>query len=477
MIGIGITTKNRRETLETTLGMFGLYAPTDCVFVIVDDGSDEPLETPHWTGYKIHRFNQSVGIARAKNKCLELLYDAGVEHFFLFDDDTYPKTEDWWEPYVQSHEPHLMYIFQDFATRPRLNDTTKLYENSQIVASSHARGCMLYFKRICLDTVGGMDPIFGKWGYEHPELSNRIFNAGLTTFRYMDVPNSHELIYSSDEYEAVVTTTSGVDRRVCIQRNEPLYQQFYHRKDYVDFREKTGTDVVITTFIGGVPDPQRPGTTWEFDPTMLEALVKSCFENGATLYILTDCISELPKEWQSFVHLSQVEKATLSPYWYRWMIIRDFLRLNTTTINRLFCVDATDVEMLKNPFAEELEYNLYFGDEDGTMTNCQWMKHHHPAQFLQTFFHLHRRTTLLNAGILGGHREVVLMFLDKLLDGYFKNVEDVKKGQTITVGEIDMGLFNYVARTFFPYFIVHGQKVNTKFKANEYNDISWFKHK
>lgn len=71
-----------------------------------------------------YRFEENVGIARHKNKCLELLADAGCEHLFLFDDDAYPLVEDWWRPYVDSPEPHLMRIFLDLAGPRKMRDIT-----------------------------------------------------------------------------------------------------------------------------------------------------------------------------------------------------------------------------------------------------------------------------------------------------------------------------------------------------------------
>lgn len=104
-IGIGVTTRNRPDALATTLKHLRTYLPPAAKLVIVDDASDKPVDDAD------HRFSENVGIAVAKNKCLELLYAAGCEHIFLFDNDTYPIADEWWKPYVDSPEPHLMWIF------------------------------------------------------------------------------------------------------------------------------------------------------------------------------------------------------------------------------------------------------------------------------------------------------------------------------------------------------------------------------
>ena len=154
-IWIAISTCNRYDTFKRCYDEVKRCAPPNSVIVVVDDASDKPV--PEAT----FRFNQNVGIARAKNKCFELLYDEGCEHFFLFDDDCWPQREDWHVPYVESKEPHLNYIFGQFKAlnAPKLNDTPILYKDSKIVAYSHARGCMCYYKRVCLEKVGGMHPV------------------------------------------------------------------------------------------------------------------------------------------------------------------------------------------------------------------------------------------------------------------------------------------------------------------------------
>ena len=105
-IGIGLTTHNRRDVLELSLKHFIAFLPPDSKFVIVDDASEEPYESATF------RFEENVGIAKAKNKCLELLEDC--EHIFIFDDDCYPIKDGWWAEYVASEEPNLMDILKDF---------------------------------------------------------------------------------------------------------------------------------------------------------------------------------------------------------------------------------------------------------------------------------------------------------------------------------------------------------------------------
>lgn len=187
-IGIGITSYNRREVFENTLSEIKKFAPKNSKIVIIDDGSDIPLEVADY------RFEVNQGSPVAKNKCFELLDDC--DHIFLFDDDIYPTKKNWYKPYVNSPEPHLNYTFKYSFD---IWEKHKIHENPN--------GCMMYFDRKVLDVVGGFDTNFYKYGYWHGNMSCRIYNAGLTSFPFMDVVGSDKLFYSLDEHQEVISST------------------------------------------------------------------------------------------------------------------------------------------------------------------------------------------------------------------------------------------------------------------------------
>lgn len=462
-IGIGITTHNRNSMLYKTLSEIRRLAPAGSKIVIVDDASETPVEEATF------RFDKNVGIAKAKNKCFELLNDC--EHIFLFDDDTYPLSENWWIPYIESPEPHLLYMFEHFASGRKINDAVLLYSDGYLTAWSHGRGCMLYFERKCLNLVGGMDPDFGKWGYEHVELSGRIYNAGLTSFKFMDVANSNGLFWSADEHEATSSTVSGTERRNCLKRNKEIWERRKNSARFVPYYENVAhsmdENVVITCYFTGQPDPER-GITWDSDYTRIQPLIRSL--NGQKLIILHDCFDEPDTETVSHVRL----KTSLSPYWQRWVSIYQYL-LRHPEIKRVFCVDATDVEMLRNPFPE-MDDLLYSGDELTRMDDL-WMRQKHPSTSIQAFIRQYAHYPLLNCGLLGGSRVLLIRFIGSLLDTWAENVANVRFGRDQTVGHTDMGLYNKVMITKFNSYLSHGLHVNTVFKKNEYNNVSWWKHK
>lgn len=210
-IAVCITTRNRPEAFSISLKNIKKYLPENARLFIVDDASDEDYAKADY------RFTERAGIARAKNKCLELAMKWGAEHIVLFDDDAYPKVKDWHKPYVEHPEPHLMYIFTSYGGQKRL--VREVYRDDKTVAYDHVRGCMLYFERRCIEAVGGFDPIFGYGYFEHRNLTERIHNAGLTTHLIMDVPNSGDLIHSMDEWEETSSTFTPGEHAKLIRIN------------------------------------------------------------------------------------------------------------------------------------------------------------------------------------------------------------------------------------------------------------------
>ena len=79
MIGIAITTHNRRDTALQTFDKWTSMLPDGAIIIVVDDASDEPYPNADY------RFDLNVGIAKAKNKCIELLIERGCDELFLAD--------------------------------------------------------------------------------------------------------------------------------------------------------------------------------------------------------------------------------------------------------------------------------------------------------------------------------------------------------------------------------------------------------
>lgn len=124
-----------------------------------------------------------------KNAGIAALMDAGVDHLFLVDDDCWPRSDGWWEPYVADPLPHLMWCW---------GKARRLTNDGHYTTWKWPRGVMLYAHRTVVDRVGGMRSNVGRWGVAHVEWSRRIHNAGLTPAPFVDLAVSSRLWHAED---------------------------------------------------------------------------------------------------------------------------------------------------------------------------------------------------------------------------------------------------------------------------------------
>lgn len=218
MLGVAISTKNRRETAEHTISQWKKFLPEGTQLVIVDDCSEIPYPGADY------RFDEPAGIAKTKNKCLSLL--EGCDHIFLSDDDIYPLQTDWWKPYVHGSPQHACYIF----------GREKLWQEPAYIAYDLPRGCLLYFTKHCLEIAGGYDERFATYSYEHAELSRRIFNMGLTPAPYIDVPNSKGLFYSHDEELTTRSSLPANERYKHIKQNKKYFELTKNSNKFISYK-------------------------------------------------------------------------------------------------------------------------------------------------------------------------------------------------------------------------------------------------
>lgn len=465
-IGIAITTHDRQDVLIDSIKQHKKYLPAGATLVVIDDGSKEEIVLSE--DIKVIRYQKSKGIVAAKNASLEALMIAGCDHLFLWDDDAYPIAENWHIPYINSPELHLSYQFLDLAGENKLNDIAILYKDNKHIAYTGQRGVMLYYHRSVIEKIGGFDPVYGRGMYEHADLAMRIYHAGLTTWAYADIAGSDKLIYSLDEHEKVMRSVPRVERELLVHSNIGTYN--LRREEgytaYVDYR--TPKDIVITTLLTSQPDPQR-GKKIDADARLLIDWAKSVKGQGV---VLADELVDVSKG----IDLVRVNDIKMNVYFRRWFHIYQYLR-DHPEFRFVWCTDGTDVVMLRSPFDEMEHDKVYVGSEAKTYHDV-WMINHHPEKIYQDFINDHKNDIMLNAGLLGGTRENVMLFAHKILQIYYK-VESYrfwqKEGDQRAVG--DMVAFGMVAKSFGNK-IVTGAKVHTVFKTEGFGkEYAWWQHK
>lgn len=443
-IGVGITTHNRGEIVAETVAKVLALTPNARV-VVVDDASETPVKLD---GVELYRFRHNVGIAKAKNKCLELL--AGCDNIFLFDDDTYPIKAGWYEPYIASPEHHLMYLFESWSSGSPVGDDAIEYEDGSIVAHQHARGCMIYVDQHVLETVGGMDVRYGRAMNEHLDWSNRIYNAGLTTFRYMDVAGSAELIHSMDEHQEIASSIPRAERRVALHTNSQLLLE----SETSTRRASYGKGVVLACYFSGVVDPQR-NSLWPTDNKAVDKLRHSVEARGVEFVLIHNCFD-----------LPNTTTITGSPYFERWLKEWQYLR-DHPEIENVFVVDATDVDMVNNPFPHLQPGKLYIGDEPGQALSNQWLLSRHQEATVNNYLRQHADKPMLNCGVVGGSRQLVMDLCRDIYDYYFKH----------PLEQTEMGVFNYLVHSKYSDAIEYGRHVTSLFKKYERQPNAWWRHK
>lgn len=456
-IGVGITSHNRRKVFNETLKKMKSFLPSGAKLVIVDDGSDDPVKGSSF------RFEKAQGIAIAKNKCLELLDDC--DYIFLFDDDIYPRVKGWYLPYIESGINHMQYSFNTFSNGRR-NGRVLEKNDDKFNYWVESCGCMLFYTKKCLEVVGGMDPGFGVWGYEHISHSVRIHYAGLTPHPFMDLKNSSELFYSMDWDQTTDRSVAASVRSSYIPDNKRKYEYERNLKLSHFIPYKPLNSIVLTCYFTGVPDPQR-GVHFQKNIEPVLPLLKSTYDKGCSnVVVLNDCIKD--QDWSKTAKFV-THVPYINPYFERWFAIHKYLT-DHPEVDQVFCVDATDVEMNVNPFMFMRSGALYVGDEPSKINNL-WLKKHHKHPIFNQMYMVYGQRQLFNAGLLGGFREEVMKFCVLMMDFY-----SLTKGYHQLT---DMAALNYLL--YIKYGVrnvISGRQVNTVFKAYDTeNKTSWFKHK
>ena len=445
-VGVAITTHNRPDVLAQTLSAFGRFSPQIPV-VVVDDGSVNPVSAPHVT---VVRNARAAGIAASKNRCIAELLTLGVEHLFLFDDDTRPACEDWWKPYVAAREPHLQHSWLTFTDGRAVDKMHLLYRSADLHAYTWSMGCMLYAHRSVIDRVGGMRTEFGQAMHEHIEWSQRIHNAGLTSFVHQDVPQSERLIDAADRGKQVQSSIQLADRRAQLARNDRILASCRDDTTHVPLGWR---DVVLTCLFTGQPDPQR-GKRMAADTTQADGLLNSLSCEAVVL-----CDFDTDRAGFERVQTSE------SPYVQRWISYRQWL-IAHLEVRYVWCVDATDVQSLRDPFPDMQPAILYCGWEN-TVVGCPWMLDNHAGS--RSWIEANSTEPLLNAGVVGADRDTMLTFIGRVLRAW---TEARIGGREDKAG--DMAYFNRAAYTMSP---VSGPRITTLFKGDERNNWSLWKHK
>ena len=114
------------------------------------------------------------GPGHARNQVLK--HFDGYDHVFIFDDDCYPTMKGWEEHFIaagQEQNIHYMALPEGFKGR-------YVGSHCEITFWDSALGCFIYQSKKAMETIGGYNTRYNRYGYEDAGRSRRAVKAGLT---------------------------------------------------------------------------------------------------------------------------------------------------------------------------------------------------------------------------------------------------------------------------------------------------------
>lgn len=205
-------------------------------------------------------------------------------------------------------------------------------------------------------------------------------------------------------------------------------------------------------------------------------LIESCKKFRIPLVILTNVESDIDIPFLKIMKQDIPEQfSEMTIYFKRWIMAYSFLQKNPE-IEEIFFVDATDVEVLNYPFRKLEAHKLYFGDEIADLDSNIIFGNENP-KIINDFFKNNIHLQVLNPGVIGGKRGIVVDFLSIFMNIMTQSLVNKKTSKDNGIGNLEMALMNYVAYNYFGNQVVHGRKVSTKFYYYIKNGQSWFRHK
>lgn len=248
--------------------------------------------------------------------------------------------------------------------------------------------------------------------------------------------------------------------------------------------QKNTTNFIFATLLTGVYDVNRNETLKNNDFWIIQKWYDSIIKLQLNAIVFHNTFSKniVDKYTNEFIQFIKVEyDQRLNANVFRYFIYQDYINKNSQKISNLFVTDITDVEVINNPFESNVYLenadHLFCGDEPQILDN-EWMRNHnsHLRNLMpefSTYEELNKYKTLLNCGIIGANISVMKLLFNRMV-----SMHKAFSYTNSTNYTLDMGVFNYVARTYFAHNIFHGEPVNTVFKKyeNQRNDC-WFRHK
>lgn len=168
----------------------------------------------------VYTDTERKGPARARNKVLSHFKD--YDHIFVFDDDCFPTFEGWEKYLIEQFEKHNIF----WAGIPNFPVMEVKHSEDEMLWLDGCCGCFQYFSRKALETIGGYNTAYDRYGYEDAAVRERAIKAGLTgKYPFPAFPiRGLSYIYSMDIFHDNPTPNIDTpEKRRLIEINHPRY--------------------------------------------------------------------------------------------------------------------------------------------------------------------------------------------------------------------------------------------------------------
>jgi glycosyltransferase involved in cell wall biosynthesis len=254
LIAFGITTQSRKELFFQVLEAVYKYAPDKSLIVINDDASTDGtkeavakwiLERQGGPEVFLTGSEKIAGVANSKNNLVQqILKYPNVTDVILIEDDVLPMRDLWWDYLLkcawEHKQAHLLFL----PTNYKYGKTVMASPGPHPIAwKTHCSGLIMYFREELLRELKGFETRFGRYGWDHNELTARCLVAQMQSPNAyphcLELETEHAVLSKDMEAEALKKTLpssttddspNGLRTKTLLARqNQKLYDELMGR--------------------------------------------------------------------------------------------------------------------------------------------------------------------------------------------------------------------------------------------------------
>jgi len=175
----------------------------------------------HEVDFHIQLDEKLEGPAKMRNKCLAKFAD--YDFIFLFDDDTYPIRSGWID-YTIDH--HLKSGCHWFGIPDPFRDEVLKVEG-EVAYWNNLIGAFSFYSKSLLETIGGYNTAYNRYGYEDAGYQWRVHRSGLIGSEGFPSPLKLMTWIKAEDVLHCVTqqNMSQEEKNWYIEQNRPIFEK------------------------------------------------------------------------------------------------------------------------------------------------------------------------------------------------------------------------------------------------------------